>query len=182
MSPGEGLAVHFHGGARLPGGDDVEFADQLMRTTSLGRIATGARVSTIRARSTSLHGKSRHRLSFHRAAGRRSWRRHWREAIRRTRFARICSRDGQGRRKAHQIPRRLPSLRLLPKSIYFEISKLRRTDDDSRLTPTDCDPTSGIGPLRRDVSVPGLRRLQGRRLSAQLSKCGRTRGRRSRVC
>src|SRR5439155_27388631 len=24
MSPGQGLAGHFHGGARLPGGDDVE--------------------------------------------------------------------------------------------------------------------------------------------------------------
>src|SRR5437667_10767101 len=60
-------------------------------------------------------------------------------------------------------------------------NKAKKNSRRFTTTPTDCDPASGIGPLRKDVSVPDLRRLRGRQSSLRLSKCGRNLGPRSRV-
>src|SRR5207247_3290855 len=82
---------------------------------------------------TSIQAKSRHRLSSHCAGGRRSWSRHWRGAIPQKRCERLRWRDGRERRTVHQMPRRLPSLRLQSKWSGFEISRLRKTHGDSSL-------------------------------------------------
>ena len=48
MSPGEGLAGHFHGGARLPGGDDVEHPPGVSALRPERQHRTGDLAGTVR--------------------------------------------------------------------------------------------------------------------------------------